>query len=67
MKDPQRVRIGAQGMFCQHCGRILPVHFPIEIEVLAAMAKAFSKSHAYCRPDESGATEMAAAEKESKP
>jgi len=67
MKYPKHIRIGAQGMFCQHCGRILPVHFPIEIEVLAAMAKAFSKSHAYCRPDESGAPEMAAAEKESKP
>lgn len=47
-KTDHYIRVGAQGLFCQHCGRTLAVPFPIEIDVFAAMVKAFIEAHAYC-------------------
>lgn len=42
------VIIRNESLFCSHCGRKQGVSYPIQIDVFAAMAKAFSKSHATC-------------------
>ena len=46
--NTDHVIIRNESLFCSHCGRKLGVSYPIEIDVFAAMAKAFSKSHAAC-------------------
>ncbi len=62
--NADHVIIRNESLFCSHCGRKQGVSYPIEIEVFAAMAKAFSNSHAECEktwqepaPDET-ATEL---------
>ena len=46
--NTDHVIIRNESLFCSHCGRKQGVSYPIEINVFAAMCKAFSKSHAAC-------------------
>ncbi len=40
----------AYALECRRCGVVQRVVLPIEISVWCAMAKAFERSHAQCRP-----------------
>lgn len=42
------------GALCRRCGRRLEIPLPIELDVLAAMGKAFVKAHKGCRPQAPG-------------
>ena len=49
-KDDHVVMRGEE-MFCSHCGHRQKLTFPIDLNVFAAAAKAFTASHRECEPD----------------
>lgn len=46
--NTEHIIIRNESLFCSNCGRKQAVSYPMEIDVFAAMAKAFSKNHAAC-------------------
>lgn len=47
-KNTEHVTFRNQDLFCSHCGSRQKVAYPVEIDVMSAMLKAFAKSHADC-------------------
>lgn len=53
-KKRRHVVMGGKGLRCLNCGAEEDAHFPVRIEVLKAIGKAFEKEHARCEPSEAG-------------
>lgn len=48
MKKNAHIRFRNNALFCSNCGKTQAIPFPIDVDVMAGMAKGFEKSHKSC-------------------